>query len=365
MTRSRKVYFYEHGYLRDRQLDTIRRWPRHEVVNSECFADRNGTQVTRHRAVVQALRPRWMQRLPLVNMKLRPRGLDPDAVVYTWGALVATGPFIVDLDNPYALTGYNLRAMSLYRRPLGRALGSRRCVEIRCLSAACRETLRTLFGRQIYQKATVHYPRVRAIHPGEVEFTSNSTCRFLFVSTQFEIKGGAALVRAFRRVHREEPTARLDVVSHVPSEHVDLISGCPGITIHKAGFTRAEIAERFLQQVDVLVHPTYVESFGMVVLEALAQGVAVVATDVYALREMVRDGLNGTLLEPPVSIWNGYVPSREYYRLSRMLETIRRTDTTVFERQLADAMLQFARDPSRRFAAKMASRKLFDAEFAA
>jgi glycosyltransferase involved in cell wall biosynthesis len=189
-------------------------------------------------------------------------------------------------------------------------------------------------------------------------------CRFLFVATQFEIKGGAALLRAFRRVHQEVATARLDVVSHVSPEHLDLVAGCPGIRVHEAGFTREQITDRFLRHADVLVHPTYVESFGMIVLEALAQGVAVVATDVYALREMVRDGLNGTLLAPPISIWDGNVPSPEYYRLSEMPAAIRRMDATIFEGKLAEAMLRFARDPVLRQAAKAASRTLFDAEFA-
>ena len=362
----RKIHFYDHGNLRDRQLDTIRSWPRDEVLNSERFEHRNGIKMTRHRALVNALRPGWRQRLPLVNVKLRPRGLEANVVVYTWGALVATGQFIVDLDNPYALTGYNLRAMALYRGLVARALGSRRCVEVRCLSAACLETLRVLFGDRIHQKATVHYPSMRETHRVDVEeSTTGAACRFLFVATQFEIKGGAALLRAFRRVYREEPTARLEIVSHVPPEYRDLVAGCPGIAVHEAGFTRDEIAGRFLRHVDVLVHPTYVESFGMIVLEALAQGLAVVATDVYALREMVRDGLNGILLEPPLSIWDGYVPSRAYYRLSRIPEIVRRTDTTVFEAQLADAMLRLARDPAHRSAAKAASRKLFNAEFAA
>ena len=38
-----------------------------------------------------------------------------DSVIYVWGAVVSKGNFIVDLDNPWSLTGYNLTAMSLYR----------------------------------------------------------------------------------------------------------------------------------------------------------------------------------------------------------------------------------------------------------
>jgi len=365
MRGERRIFFYPHRYFRDRQLDTIRAWPSEEALNSDAFNERRGDQVRREQSLVGVIPNTWPQRLPLINLKLRPSGLDRNVVVYTWGAVIATGAFIVDLDNPYALTGYNLRAMSLYRGLLRRMLCSGRCIEIRCLSRACRETVRLLFGDEVYHKSTVHYPRVCAVGTQDaVARGTDSSCRFLFVATQFEVKGGAALLRAFRRVRREVAVAKLDIVSHVPAQYCDLVLGCPGLTVHEARFTREAIAERFLQHADVLVHPTYVESFGMVVLEALAQGVGVVATDVYALPEMVRDGQNGVLLEPPLSIWDGYSPSRYYRKLSQITEIIRRVDTTGFEARLADAMLRLAQDPIRRFAAKLASRALFDAEFA-
>jgi glycosyltransferase involved in cell wall biosynthesis len=360
-----KIYFYNHAYMRERQLDTIRSWPRDEVVNFAAFACRQGEQVTRERALVGVLRPRWLQRLPLVNVKRRPPGLDRHVVVYSWGAVIVPGRFILDLDNPYALTAYNLTAMPIYRAALRRTLLGERCIEIRCLSAACRETLRLLFGERVHEKATVRYPRVDLAEPPRAAQTAASRpCRFLFVGTQFEMKGGAALVRAFRRVSLETPGATLDIVSHVPPAYRELVAGCPGITVHDAGFSRREIAERFLRNADVLVHPTYVDSFGMIVLEALAHGLALVATDVYALREMVHDGRNGRLLPPPISIWDGYAPSRHYHRLTSVAEAIRCADTADFEARLSDAMLELARDKAWRSAAGAASRTLYEARFA-
>ena len=366
VAQGRRIHFYEHDYLRDRQLDTIRYWPRDEVLNLERFADRQGAQVSRSRTLHGSVRPSWRQRVPLLNVKRRPRGLPADAIVYSWGAIVATGPFIVDLDSPYALTGYNLKAMPLYRRLLERALGHPRCVEIRCMSKACRETVRALFGDRIYGKAQVHYPRLSSPRrDGDGVPTSDPHCRFLFVATQFEIKGGAALLSAFRRVQEQVPTARLDIVSHVPTARREVITRCSGVMVHEATFTREEIRDRFLRQSDVLVHPTYVDSFSMVVLEALSEGVAVIATDVYAIREMVHDGVNGVLLQPPLSIWDGCMPSPYYFKLEKMPEIIGRTDTSTFEGQLARAMLALALDPARRHATKAASRDVFTTEFAA
>jgi glycosyltransferase involved in cell wall biosynthesis len=154
-------------------------------------------------------------------------------------------------------------------------------------------------------------------------------------------------MRAWPAVRAALPGATLDVITHLP----DGYTVPEGATVHAARFSRDEIWQRFLRQADVLVHPTYVESFGMVVLEAMAHGLAVVATDVYALGEMVGAD-NGALLAPPLSIWDGVRPAALYHQLDRAAEITRATDTGAFERDLAEAMIAIARDPDRLLAAK-------------
>lgn len=330
------MYFYPHRYLRDRQLDTIRNWPADEVINPE-MTERTGNQVSCEAALSEEDRRGWSQCWPLLNLKRRPTSLAPDVTVYLWGAVVTSGPFIVDLDNPYALTGYNPLAMALYRLVLRRLLLSARCREIRCISEACRQSLKLLLGPEVSRRAQVYYPRVQTtiscLPPAD-----SSECRFLFVATQFEIKGGVALLKAFRRLYESNPSVRLDLVTHLPPAYETLAATCPGITVHEAHFTREEIAERFLRHADVLVHPTYMESFGMVVLEALAYGLAVVATDVYAVSELVQQRVNGILLRPPISNWNGVLASRHFSDVQAFKRQVRLTDTSIFEEELLQAM---------------------------
>ena len=356
------IYFFPYSHLRDRQLDTIRRWPADRVVNPEVAQNRHGVQVSSSYANAPKLKTSWKQKLPLMNVKLRPKEAPKDAVVYVWGAVVATGRFIVDLDNPWSLVGYNLRAMPIYRFFIKRLLLSARCLEIRCMSEACRLSLQALFGDAIYNKATVHYPCIPQVVT-EIPAHLTDECRFLFVGTQFEIKGGVALLKAFRRVYAQANNARLDVITHLPAEYAHLAEGCPGIHIHEAKFTRSEIHEQFMRQADVLVLPTYVESFGMVALEALAHGLALIATDVYALRELVQDGRNGRLLSPPLSIWDDYLPSALYRDIQNAKQYIRSADTTEFETRLARSIEQFACDPEWLFRARQASTKLMMERF--
>jgi glycosyltransferase involved in cell wall biosynthesis len=358
-----KIFFYPHQYLRDRQLDTIRHWPADQVVNSEMAQNRRGNQVSSSYANASRLKATWKQKLPLMNVKLRPKEAPSDAVVYVWGAVVATGRFIVDLDNPWSLVGYNLRAMPIYRFFIKRLLLSERCLEIRCMSEACRLSLKALFGDEIYDKAKVHYPCIPQVVT-EIPSHLTDECRFLFVGTQFEIKGGVSLLKAFRRVYAQANNVRLDVITHLPAEFAYLAEGCPGIHLHEAKFTRSEIHEQFMRQADVLVLPTYVESFGMVALEALAHGMALITTDVYALGELVEDEKNGRLLSPPISVWNGVMPSRYYYDWINIKNYIRNIDTADFESKLVEALAQFACDVNWRMRARQASTQWMAERFA-
>lgn len=359
---TRRVFFYPHSYLRDRQLDTIRRWPKEGVLNPSVIDDQRGAQVPAKYATAKKLGMSWKQKIPLLNIKMKPNSISQDAVVYVWGALVANGDFIVDLDNPWSLVGYNLRAMPFYRWLIKRILLSDRCLEIRCMSVACRESLQVLFGEKIYNKAQVHYPYIPQVVTS-LEKVSGEGCRFLFIGTQFEIKGGEALLKAFHRIYERVGHCHLDVITHLPGEYSALVEGCDGITVYDAQFSRSEIHSRFMQNADVLVLPTYVESFGMVALEALSYGLALITTDVYALNEMTRDGVNGYLLPPPVSIWDGVVPSAAYYDLSNIKQRIRNTKTSGFEFRLEKAIERFVFDLDWRHRARQASIELMGERF--
>lgn len=57
----------------------------------------------------------------------------------------------------------------------------------------------------------------------------------------------------------------------------------------------AEIA-KYYQAADVYLHAAYAETFGIVIVEALACGVPVIATGVGGISELIKDGVNGFLV---------------------------------------------------------------------
>jgi glycosyltransferase involved in cell wall biosynthesis len=111
---------------------------------------------------------------------------------------------------------------------------------------------------------------------------------------------------------------RLDPVKHIP-DLIDAIGQLDGIRclIFGEGQQRADLARQIaelgladrvilrgpikgpaeaLSQIDLLVLPSEAEGFGLVLIEAMAAGVPVVATNAPGIRDVVRDGQTGLLV---------------------------------------------------------------------
>jgi glycosyltransferase involved in cell wall biosynthesis len=120
--------------------------------------------------------------------------------------------------------------------------------------------------------------------------------RFLFVGWMIRAKGVEELLEAASRIqnvefvlvgpfsHDYEGELRRRVVS--AGEHVQLL----GPRDHGD-------VMRMYAQADVFVLPSHREGFPMVVLEAMASGLPVVATKVGAIADVVRDGIDGFLVD--------------------------------------------------------------------
>ena len=120
----------------------------------------------------------------------------------------------------------------------------------------------------------------------------------LFCGSWDQVKGIHYLVQAFSRIHAASPAQRLTVLGPgVPSDHV-LRAFPEGLRRHIRVVERGgeDTVIRAFQTHDVLLWPSTYEGFGLVLIEALSQRLAVVATPVGCAATVLRDGVNGVLV---------------------------------------------------------------------
>ncbi len=120
----------------------------------------------------------------------------------------------------------------------------------------------------------------------------------LFIGRDYFRKGLLTLIRALPLVLKEIPGARVIVIGPEPL-HSRLAAkflsrNLPIEFIN--GLSQKDIKE-YLYRANVFVLPSEIEASGIVLLEAMAAGLPIVATDVGGIPEVINHGINGLLVE--------------------------------------------------------------------
>jgi phosphatidylinositol alpha-mannosyltransferase len=135
-----------------------------------------------------------------------------------------------------------------------------------------------------------------------LEELSESRPTVLFVGRLEKRKGLRYLLRAWPLVLERQPDARLIVVGRGrPLEGYKRFAARQGWSpsdVVFAGYVPADHLPRYYQACDVFCAPnTGQESFGIVLLEAMAAGAPIVASDIRGYRDVVTNGVEGLLVE--------------------------------------------------------------------
>jgi len=155
--------------------------------------------------------------------------------------------------------------------------------------------------RIVHSSVPPHGPEApwdRARFEAEFGLTPGS-CVFGMAAQFIERKGHAVLLDAVGRLIGSRPSLRFVLFGRGPLAVTirDRIEA-EGLTEHvlMPGF-RPDLSD-FVGCLDALVHPALDEGLGVVLLEASAAGVPIVAAESGGIPEAVRDGVNGLLVPP-------------------------------------------------------------------
>ena len=269
-------------------------------------------------AVVNVGRP-----VPLrYNRSVAPVALAPTAGLRAVRRIARFAPDVVHVHEPLSpmvsamVTGLSRRPMigtfhswsssdRMYRlvSPVGRRIVRRLAVKVAVSPAAqvyAAEALGIPIGGFRVVPNGVDVARFANAAPLE-DLRDPERPLVLFVGRLEPRKGLDVLVRAFLRVRAAKPRARLCVVGD-GAQRVRCQQMIPSSIRHDALFVgHVDEAEkpRYFASADLFVAPNVGgESFGIVLLEAMAAGVPIVASDIPGFRTVMRDGQHGRFVPP-------------------------------------------------------------------
>ena len=128
-----------------------------------------------------------------------------------------------------------------------------------------------------------------------------TTCpKVLFVGTWIDHKGIYTLAEAFEQLIASQPGVQLTIAGcAIPEDNVrQYFSHAAQIAIQVQRFVaRADMPALYAQH-DIFVLPSLVEGMPLVLLEAMASGLAVVTTESSGMTDLVEDGHDGLLTIP-------------------------------------------------------------------
>lgn len=131
------------------------------------------------------------------------------------------------------------------------------------------------------------------------------------VTRLFSIKGLEYLIKAGKEIKKYIPNAQILIVGTGDNKYTNYLQNL----IKELNLERyvlflgyKEDISRFLEMIDVFVFPSLSEGLGLAVLEAMAAGKPIVATDIPAMRELLENKVNALI-----------VPVADYYAIAKAI----------------------------------------------
>jgi glycosyltransferase involved in cell wall biosynthesis len=171
-----------------------------------------------------------------------------------------------------------------------------------CISDFARSQLMAFVGEDHWEKLHVVHC---GVDPGAYEPAAGSggdgPLSLLSVGRLTQVKGQAVLIEGLADLRRRSIDAKLTIVGDGPKRaDLELMAQRLGVndSVSFTGAIGQDEVVRHYRAADLYVHGSFAEGIPVVLMEAMAHGLAVVVAGVMGIPELVRDGENGVLVRP-------------------------------------------------------------------
>jgi len=221
--------------------------------------------------------------------------------------ILTTNKWIYTPANFETAIGFNLLGLptprSIRKKAFEHIILKKNCLKLLFKSQAGLKTMldNGLDSPSLVAKSGVLHPAIGRVDDHKVHFNSE-IINILFVGEFFR-KGGAHAVDAFIDLANEFSNIHLRICSesslHTRNEklrihYLNKIHQHERITI--GAVDREVLLNRILPKSDIYLCPTYFETWGFSIQEAMAYGIPVIATEHFAIPEMITNEQDGFLI---------------------------------------------------------------------
>lgn len=175
-----------------------------------------------------------------------------------------------------------------------------RAAFVSCISHFCR-------SQAMFFSDRAHWDRLRIVHCGvnPARYGRQPRAAFgkrvMFVGRLDAVKGVPLLLEAVARVRAAHPEVRLSIVGDGPhraaleAQARDLGLDPDAVFL---GYRPQDEVAALLEEADMLVLPSFAEGVPVVLMEAMASRIPVIASQVAGVGELVEDGRSGFIIPP-------------------------------------------------------------------
>ena len=176
----------------------------------------------------------------------------------------------------------------------------RRALFVACISHFCRSQAMIFAPQEKWDKLHIVHCGVT---PADFKVVTHEGVgsRLLFVGRLADVKGLPILFKALARLKSKHPGVKLTIAGDGPDrQRLVAMAGDLGIAqnVSFLGYQTQKQVRELMGQADAFVLASFAEGVPVVLMEAMAAGVPVVATRIAGIPELVEDGVSGFLVPP-------------------------------------------------------------------
>ena len=211
----------------------------------------------------------------------------------------SNGSIIYSPDKPWVVDFEDGTAFTFLQTPteeeqikVSAELKSEKCRRLMPHCEAAKQSFYSIYepSEEVRDKTEVVYPGLKAPENHDIDTDKFS---ILFVAREFERKGGYEAYRAFKELRQEFDNLEFICVSDTPEEvkEEDIEN-----TRFYEDVPREDLYDLY-READLFVYPTFHDTFGIVMIEAMAFENPVITLDAFATNEIVDEGRDGYIIE--------------------------------------------------------------------